>query len=771
MSHRENDIPIRKLCWLTCAFTAAIFLSVYLLPEPFLLPAGLFCALAGLLSALPHKKIGMRAVLLAAGLAAGFLWSALYAQLVRAPAHALAGPEAQRHTLTVASFPQETSRGASLTARLSLPAGPDPLVQLYADADALALRPGDRVEGVLRLSPSDVLHGESLDSYQSKGIYLLGYVQDGLSLAERPEQVSPRFWPQYAARALKRSIDRSFPPDVAGLVTALISGDKSALPTGLYAAFQRAGLSHVVAVSGLHISFLAAIMALLFGKMNCASAALTILSVYFFAALAGNSPSALRAAFMCSLPLLAPLAGREEDRPTALCTALALLLIQCPYAAASASLQLSFSAVAGIYLVTPALCRRWYRALPKWDGLPGSLARKILAYCAGSFAVTLGALLFTTPLAALRFRSLSLVGPLTNLLTLWAVSHVFLLGLLAALLGLFLPGAASALAWVAAWPARWVIFVVKALSRLPFAALSLTSVYLLGWSIMAYAVILLCLFSRKKPRPAVLAAALLPTLCAALVMNSYPALTGALTVAALDVGQGSSTLFYSRGHAVLVDCGGNSWEDPGDIAADYLQSLGTSRLDALILTHYHSDHACGVAELLSRVEVSLIIAPDVTPDDPFRQELLALAEEYGCEVKLLLSDASVTFGDAQLSIYEPLGKGGANEEGLSVLCSAGSFDALVTGDMDGIVERRLIKYKDLPDIELLIVGHHGAGSSTTEELLLAGTPELAVISSGYNPYGHPALETLERLGAARCDIYRTDLMGTVRFTVQKEELE
>lgn len=240
-------------------------------------------------------------------------------------------------------------------------------------------------------------------------------------------------------------------------------------------------------------------------------------------------------------------------------------------------------------------------------------------------------------------------------------------------------------------------------------------------------------------------------------------------MAALDVGQGASTLFYSRGHAVLVDCGGNSWDDPGDVAADYLQSLGSSHLDALILTHYHSDHTCGVAELLSRIDVSLIIAPDVTPEDPLRQEILALAKEHGCSVELLLEDAAISFGDALLSIYEPLGKGSANEEGLSVLCTVGSFDVLITGDMDAVVERRLVKYKSLPDIELLMVGHHGSKTATSEELLLAVTPERAVISSGYNSYGHPALEAMERLGAVGCEIYRTDLMGTASFIIQKEE--
>ena len=112
------------------------------------------------------------------------------------------------------------------------------------------------------------------------------------------------------------------------------------------------------------------------------------------------------------------------------------------------------------------------------------------------------------------------------------------------------------------------------------------------------------------------------------------------------------------------------------------------------------------------------------------------------------------------------GGGETNEEGLSVLCTAGEFDALITGAMDQVIEGRLIKYGDLPDIEVLVAGHHGSKYSTSEKLLLAVRPELAVISVGYNTYGHPAPETLERLAAAGCEIYRTDWSGTVTFTAQ-----
>lgn len=759
---------MRKLCWWAVPCSAAVFLSVYLFPEPFLLPAGVLCALGSLVSLLFHGNTRRKTAFAAFGLAAGFLWTGCYGLLVRAPARALIGETAQDYTLVVTDFPKANSRGASLSAKLQTDGLPGARVQLYAGEDALEFRPGDVISGPVRLAASDFLRGESVDYYQAKGTYLLGYAQDDLTLTERPTNVPLRYFPQYTAHALIASVGRVFSQDVSGFMTALLTGDKSALPTGLYAAFQRSGISHIIAVSGLHIGFLAGLLAVLLGRRSRLSAIMGICLMFFFAAVAGNTPSAIRAAFMSSLLLLAPLLGREPDKPTTLSAALLVLLLPCPYAAASISLQLSFAAVAGIYLVTEDLLSRWLKAIPKWDGLWGKLARKILVFLASNLAVTIGALLFSAPLSALHFGSVSLVGPLTNLLTLWAVSAAFLGGLISALLGLVSVPLGSVAAWFTAWPARWILLVAQGVSRLPYAAISLLSGHLIFYFIVAYAVLLLWLAGRKKMRPVFPLSALCVILCAALAISLWPARTGDLTVAVLDVGQGSATLFYSKGHSVLVDCGGNGGDDPGDISADYLQSLGTSHLDALILTHFHSDHACGVPELLSRIDVSLLILPDISPEAPLRQEILNLSEELNCEVKFLVDDSTFTFGPVEYTLFAPLGDGGANEEGLSVLCTVDDFDVLVTGDMNDIIERRLVKYKSLPDIELLVVGHHGSKNSTSEELLLATTPEAAVISSGYNSYGHPAPETLERLGAAGCDIYLTKDMGTVTFTVKGE---
>lgn len=755
---------MRKLCWFAVPCSAAILAAVCLLPERLLFPAGFLCVLLALSSRLlPGSR--RRAALALAGAAFGLLWTGGYSAVFRAPAHALAEGGAAEAVLTVTDYPSPTAYGVSVPVRISLPGHPDPRAVLYLEEDGGDLRPGDVLSAVVRWTPTGAGRGSGSAYEQSRGVFLTGSAS-ACSRSRRPDRIPLRFLPQEVARRWKASIAAHFPDDVSGFLSALVTGDKRGLPDGLYAAFRRAGLAHVVAVSGLHVGFLTGLLTTLLGRRRRFSAAAGMALVFFFAAAAGNSPSVLRAAFLEVFLLLAPLLNREADKPTALSAVLLLLLLQCPYAAAGVGLQLSFGAVAGIYLITGPLYTRWTAVLPKGAGGLRPLFRAAGALVFGSLSTTLGALLFTTPLTAWYFRSVSLAGPLTNLLTLWAVSETFLGGLITAVAGPVFPALSSLLGQLVAWPARWILWAARAIARQPLASLSLTTVYLAGWFVLAYAVLLLPLFFKGRVRPAIPVGVTAVTLCAALLMSTWPAFHARLTVTVLDVGQGSSTLFFSRNRAVLVDCGGNSADDPGDLAADALQSLGLSRLDVLVLTHFHADHAGGVPELLARVDVSLLLLPDAEPEDPLRQEISALAERAGSEVRFLSDDLLFSFGDASMTVYAPLGDGGANEEGLSALCTAGDFDVLVTGDMNDVVERRLVKYKDLPNIELLVAGHHGSKNATSEELLLAVRPEAAVISSGSNRYGHPAPETLERLGAAGCDIYRTDGMGNITFTIQ-----
>jgi competence protein ComEC len=194
--------------------------------------------------------------------------------------------------------------------------------------------------------------------------------------------------------------------------------------------------------------------------------------------------------------------------------------------------------------------------------------------------------------------------------------------------------------------------------------------------------------------------------------------------------------------------------------------MGVRELSAVVVTHYHADHTNGLYEVLRRIPVQTIYLPDIEDEYGVRERLVSLAEEKGAQVTYVTKETADTLGDTVLTIYPPVQSGGdLNELGLTALASAGDFDLLITGDMSGSTEKKLVETYALPDIEVLAVSHHGSRYSSNIRFLKAVTPEAAVISVGDNNYGHPSEETLQRLLAVGADIWRTDQQGTIRITV------
>lgn len=760
---------MRKLAAFAAAFSAAVFAWRY-----GLWPAAALGALACVVALFFTRRIGDPArrrtgrlglSLILAGVILALNWCALFSAYTLLPWEG-------RH--------QE--KDALLEARIDGRPALDDRGRLVVEAQFTDPDTGRKVDGVLYLPPgsearpgdrltlrgtiylADRIGQDQVTYYTAKGTFLRVYASQVVD-RERPEQVSLRYWPLLAMEGVEAELHRLFGPETGPLAVALVTGNKAGLEDAFLAMSRRAGLSHVMAISGMHVSFLAGLMAVFLGRRKKSSVVLTLLILIFFALMAGGTPSVWRAVILCGAGLLAPLAGRENDPPTSLLTALMLLLIANPYAAASISLQLSFAAVAGMEVLSPVLLKKWMPKREKKENCPRFLWRKCREILAAGTAVSLGAILFTTPLTAWYFGTVSLIGPVSNLLALWAVSGAFLLSVLAAAAGFVLPVLGRGLAWVGSWPLRYLLWLTSLLGKLPFAAVTMNSFYYAAGLLTLYMILCLNLFwpSKGKKRLRVPAACSLALVVVCVAFTRLEFTLGDLTVAVLDVGQGQSVCVYAGGRTVLIDCGGTGYTDPGDVAADYLADLGTDRLDLLVLTHYHADHANGVPELMSRMEVAEVALPDVDPEDELRRAVLAGAEREGAAVTYITSDTVYPLGEnAVLKLYAPLGDGGANERGLSALITAGDYDVLITGDMNAQVEERLVKYGGLPDIELLVVGHHGSRYSTGEILLDATAPEVAVISVGKNnSYGHPAQETLDRLAEDGITIYRTDLSGTV----------
>lgn len=773
---------MRKLAWFSAGFGMACLLSCFVGGglTAALISAGL-CALCLLLwgktrprlaespdpALLPARRryafqLSRRGAALCLGGAAAFLWFSAYSLLFYAPALELADTE-QAISGTVSSYPTETSIGGwSMTVRLEGVSG-SPDVLLYGSADWGGLKPGDRVSCTARIRASDHVYGDDTTYYTARGVFLLAYCNDPPE-TEPAASIPFRYWPDLCARKLKAGICAAFDGAAAPLAAAVTLGDKSGLSQQLYSALNRAGVMHAAVVSGMHISFLVSMILILCRGRRGAALCLVPLLV-FYALMAGGTPSAFRAVIMQAVLLAGPVLGREDDPPTSLGFALLVLLIQNPFAAASVSLQLSFASVAGILLVTQRLTDGLYR--PVKARCKNKLLRRLGYLLAANVSVSLGAMLFTVPLIVLYFGQIVLAAPLTNILVLWAVTLLMVCALIIGTLAVFFPGAMGIPGAVCGLLARYIRAVVGVIGRWPLSSLDGSNLYFRIWLAAVYVLLLILVLSRRRWRQA---AVTLPCLAALLALavglNVWTVRRADLTVTALDVGQGASTLLLSGGQAVLVDCGGSASSSAGDIAADRLAAMGRSTLDALVLTHLDDDHFNGVSQLFYRLEVERVFAPDTGANRDKLALLSAMAGAEGAELILGDSRRELSLGSSVVTLYPPLGSGTSNEEGLFVLCSHGEFDVLITGDADAFVERMLVKYCPIPDLELLLVGHHGSAGSTCQELLDVLRPELAVISVGYNSYGHPAPETLDRLTAAGAAVYRTDLDGPVTVTLR-----
>ena len=231
------------------------------------------------------------------------------------------------------------------------------------------------------------------------------------------------------------------------------------------------------------------------------------------------------------------------------------------------------------------------------------------------------------------------------------------------------------------------------------------------------------------------------------------------SVTVLDVGQGMSVVITTDDHTMVVDCGSNSFENAGETAHEFIMNLGRTSIDLLVITHFHDDHVNGIEFLLSRISVSALIIPD--PERSFlAEDIIDLARKRGTDIMYVTETLTFTLGETQVFIYPPLGIGDENERGLSVL-TVGEITALITGDMNSSTERALLRYATIPKLDLLVVGHHGSRNSTSEELLLATMPDIAVIPVGKNSFGHPTPEVLDRLKQVGAMVYRTDTHGHI----------
>ena len=738
---------MRKLMWFAIGFAGACAVFAYGMGNVWIFPSVLLAVLAGIAAVIISSRKSLMQPLLGilAGCMAGTIWFGMFHFAYVRPVTMLDG-EQVRLTITSSDYSRITEYGAVLEGTSEIG---DHTYQLWVYlSDQTVLRPGDSVTGdfYIRLTTPGGLRESTI--FQGKGIFLVASQRGELEIL-CPETIEKRHYPALLAETIRKRLAELFPEDVYPFTKALLLGDTLDLDYGLDTAFKISGIRHIVAVSGLHISILYGLICIVTLRKRFLTAAVGIPVLILFAAVAGLTPSALRACIMVSLMLLAQLLNREYDPPTALSFAVLVMLSVNPMAVVSASLQLSAGCVAGIFLFSQPVCDWLKERIPGKKGIRAKIRNAVCT----SISLSLSAMSLTAPLCACYFGMVSLIGPLTNLLTLWVVNLIFNGLVVTGILYLISPAAAAFLASLLAWPIRYVQELARMVAAFPLAAVYTTSVYIVLWLIFVYA-LLAVFFLMKQKRPGILLFCGITGLCLALLLSWAEPLMSDTRITMLNVGQGQAILLQSEGKTFLVDCGGDDDGQTADLIAGTLLSQGISRLDGIVLTHYDRDHAGAIHHLLARVETDCLFLPDT-------QNEFDIPQTDG-EMIYVWEDMELSFGASKLKVYGPVYSGLSNENSLCVLFDTENCDILITGDRSSFGERMLLRNRMLQDVDILVAGHHGAGDSTSEDLLRAVTPETVLISVARdNIYDHPSPALLQRLEKFGCTVYRTDKNGTI----------
>lgn len=565
---------------------------------------------------------------------------------------------------------------------------------------------------------------------------------------------------------LLRPLDETSGPG-ALLARALVFGDARRVPPEWRTGLRRAGLSHLLAVSGLHVGLLLGgfwwISGALPGRVAVVGAVAVLL---FYGCLVGPRPSLLRASVMALLVILSLSVERPPQALNSLSAALLVILAFDSPAAFDLGFQLSFLATAGILVLAPRLLRWWRPALtgqaPRMD---------VLQALAVGLAATLAAQLATLPVTAAEIGLLTPFSPLLNLafVPLTAVT----LGVSLAWVGLAFTASVPGLGEILG-PGAGLLQGLLDLLTLPFASLA----HLPAGSWLALPV-------SVDPVAALALAIWLGVLVSgfrrafwgvALVLVCTPALPDdEPSLAMLDVGQGEAILLRSgeRGPVILVDGGGYRRGNFAEAALlRALAAEGVQRIDLAILSHGDSDHCRGLLELTYYLRIERLWAVPVELRDGCGR---ALAGRLGRRVRGVVQGEGGQFGAWSLKVLHPPPDraDGGNSASMVVRACVDRSCALLTGDVDLTGERELVARARRHGVPLrsdvLKVAHHGSRTSTGPGLLASVRPRLGIVSAGRrNPYGHPSPEVVSRMEDRGVRVLRTDLHGRIEVRFRRD---
>ncbi len=560
-------------------------------------------------------------------------------------------------------------------------------------------------------------------------------------------------------------INRSLPPQQAGLLNGMLIGYTSGLGDEVQQAFSDAGLSHLTAVSGMNVAFIVAPLLFLFKKLRLRQKTSNIIIIFIlilFVSITGFTPSVVRAVIMAIVILVGQIAMREPDIYASIALAAIILFIMSPYNLFDVGFLLSFGATLSLVM--------FYKPILKFidfKHIPGII--KNVA------AATVAAQIGTIPITAFFFNKISLISLFSNILAVPLVEVITILGFIMAIVGQVLLFLSQLGGYINCIFLSFILFVTKLSASFPAAVVRLATPHVLiivaYYSVFIYILWLKPKYKlRLKPHVYISIAVIL---VAVLVIRLIPG--NEMKVVFIDVGEGDSTFIRTySGKTVLIDGGGynsklSKGKNIGDtIISPFLFNQGLTSVDLVIASHAHDDHIQGLFPVLKIFKPDNLIIPDTLETKEFKP-LVTEAQKDGVKVNCC-KKGDIIRVDKQ-TYFEVLYPWKGSPENTSLNNTSivlklhyKNMSILFPGDIEKDAENALMDSKADLSASVLKVSHHGSISSTSVEFLEKIRPLMAIVSVGKNNFGHPSMEILGRLQKAGASLFRTDECGAVVLT-------
>ena len=646
-----------------------------------------------------------------------------------------------------------------------------------------------RLEGMLVLPELPRNPGQFNRRIYESGKKIDFYLENPTVLEVKEQRSGVREVVEIWKTEMMNRCEKIYPDEEAGILEAMLFGEKRELSGDIKELYQAAGISHVLVISGLHISLLALAVAGILRRLGFPMPVWVILSVGVLAGygiLIGQPTTAVRALLMFFVLQGARLLGRSYDLLSALAFAGILMLLDNPDLILDGGCRLSFCAVIGVgWYVSEK--NKIFRSIGEKEkrknrgkGGKGSSAGAILENIRAGWYLWL----FTLPVMLDTFYQVSVVGILWNLVAIPLLPVIIASGGL----GVVLAGWNIFLGSLAGSPAYGMLQLYQEIGniseKLPVGMWTPgqpSKPVIAGYYLVIFLLVLVekQLIKREKRWKIrkIFPGMELCSMLLLLLLMAHP-WQQREKITFLDVGQGDASLLQSGGQTLLLDGGSTSQKNVGTyVILPYIKQQGISCLEAVVLTHTDQDHINGVTEVLEEgkkgwLTVKNLMYPYWMEGTEQGKQLKKLAEEAGASCRKIRAGDRLTIGKAEAVVLYPKEQEKIAEPNAGSLVLFWKWEgvrAMFTGDLPEEKERELLQ--NLPACEILQVGHHGSATPTCREFLEQVQPSLAVISCAMkNRYGHPSPDTVDRLKKTGCEIRYTMKSGAITIRKRGREI-